>query len=156
MYKRQIYVYAQEDLFYWLSPGPDDHLSSWLNIDWLLIRNLFALLLFYGLSTYSAVKALKPDLAGVGAKDANHREIAGELYMLSPILLGAFVLCNTFIAWDFGMMLIPHWHSTVFPILYWFGNIFAGTAALIVFPALLARRGDPSSCLLYTSPSPRD
>jgi formate-dependent nitrite reductase membrane component NrfD len=140
-----IYAYAQDDLFYWLSPGPDEHLSSWLNIDWLLIRNLFALMLFYSLSAYSAVKALKPDLAGATAQDTNHREIAGELYMLSPVVLGAFILCNTFIAWDFGMMLIPHWHSTVFPILFWFGNVFAGTAALIIFPALLGRRGDLSS-----------
>ena len=37
------------------------------------------------------------------------------------------------------MMLIPHWHSTVFPIFFWFGNIFAGSAALIVFPAVLGR-----------------
>jgi formate-dependent nitrite reductase membrane component NrfD len=36
-------------------------------------------------------------------------------------------------------MLIPHWHSTVFPIHFWFGNLFAGTAALILFPALLGR-----------------
>jgi hypothetical protein len=37
------------------------------------------------------------------------------------------------------MMLIPHWHSTVFPIYFWFGSLFAGCAALIVFPAVLGR-----------------
>ena len=43
------------------------------------------------------------------------------------------------------MMLIPHWHSTVFPILFWFGNLFAGTAALIIFPAVLGRASSSGS-----------
>jgi formate-dependent nitrite reductase membrane component NrfD len=140
-----IFVYAQDDLFYWLSPAPEEHLSAWLNIDWLLIRNLAGLAVFYGLSTYYALKALKPDLADAKMQEADHREVAGQLYMLSPLVIAAFIACNTFIAWDFGMMLIPHWHSTVFPILFWFGNLFAGTAALIVFPALLGRTSTPDS-----------
>ena len=140
-----IFVYAQDDLFYWLSPAPEEHLSAWLNIDWLLIRNLAGLAVFYGLSTYYALKALKPDLADAKMQEADHREVAGQLYMLSPLVIAAFITCNTFIAWDFGMMLIPHWHSTVFPILFWFGNLFAGTAALIVFPALLGRTSTPDS-----------
>jgi hypothetical protein len=140
-----IFFYAQDDLFYWLSPAPEEHLSAWLNIDWLLIRNLAALAVFYGLSTYYALKALKPDLADAEMQEADHREVAGQLYMLSPLVIAAFITCNTFIAWDFGMMLIPHWHSTVFPILFWFGNLFAGTAALIVFPALLGRTSTPDS-----------
>ncbi len=41
-----IYVYAPNDLFYWLSSSPEEHLSPWLNINWLLIRNLFGLTLF--------------------------------------------------------------------------------------------------------------
>jgi hypothetical protein len=140
-----IFVYAQDDLFYWLSPAPEEHLSAWLNIDWLLIRNLAGLAVFYGLSTYYALKALKPDLADAKMQEADHREVAGQLYMLSPLVIAAFITCNTFIAWDFGMMLIPHWHSTVYPILFWFGNLFAGTAALIVFPALLGRTSTPDS-----------
>jgi len=35
--------------------------------------------------------------------------------------------------------LIPHWHSSVFPIHYWFGNVYAGTAALLAIPAVLGR-----------------
>jgi formate-dependent nitrite reductase membrane component NrfD len=139
-----IYAYAQEELFYWLSPSPEEHLSPWLNSDWLLIRNLFGLVLFYGLSTYYVITGLKPDLAGP-SEQIDHREVESQLYLLSPLVLAAFVVCNTFFAWDFGMMLVPHWHSSVFPILFWFGNIFAGTAALIIFPALLGRAGSSGS-----------
>ena len=132
-----IFYFAKDDLFYWLSASPDAHLSTWLNSDWLLIRNLLGLLVFYGLSAIYVWKGLRPDLAG--ASDVDHRQVERQLYLLSPLVIISFVVCNTFFAWDFAMMLIPHWHSTVFPIQYWFGNLYAGTAALLAFPALLHR-----------------
>ncbi|MCZ6640346.1 MAG: polysulfide reductase NrfD [Gammaproteobacteria bacterium] len=139
-----IFYYASDDLFYWLSPSPDAHLSAWLNSDWLLIRNLFSLLAFYGLSAFYVLKALRPDLAATSGADADagdieHRKIERQLYLLSPLVIIAFVVCNTFFAWDFAMMLIPHWHSTVFPIHFWFGNVFAATAAMVAIPAILGR-----------------
>jgi formate-dependent nitrite reductase membrane component NrfD len=134
-----IYVYARDELFHWLTAAGEGHASPWLNARWLLIRNLFGMLLFYGLSALYVMKSLKPDLpAGAGAP-VDARSTERQLYLLSPWVLVAFVVCNTFFAWDFGMMLIPHWHSTVFPIHFWFGNLFAGTAALILFPLLLGR-----------------
>ena len=137
-----VYTYARDDLFYWLAASGDEHLSPWLNIRWLLARNLFSLLLFYGLAAVYVFKGLKPDLAS-RSKGAtlDHRQVERQLYVLSPLVILAFVLCNTFFAWDFAMMLTPHWHSTVFPIFFWFSNILAGTAALIVFPALLTGGG---------------
>lgn len=141
-----IYFYGRDDLFYWLSPDPGEHLSPWLNINWLLIRNLFGLLLFYGLSAIYVVKGLRPDLAASpNAASIDHRDRERQLYLFSPIVILAFVVCNTFLAWDFGMMLIQHWHSTVFPIYFWFGNLFAGSAAMIVFPALLGRSNTTGS-----------
>ena len=132
-----IYGYARHELFYWLTHAGEGHASPWLSSQWLLIRNLFGLLLFYGLSAFYVMKSLKPDLPAARSGQVDARATERQLYLLSPWILVAFVLCNTFFAWDFGMMLIPHWHSTVFPIHFWFGNVFAGTAALIVFPALL-------------------
>ena len=64
-----IYLYADESFFYWLSPSPEEHLSPWLNINWLLFRSLFGLALFYGLSALYVVKGLRPDLAS--AKNDN-------------------------------------------------------------------------------------
>jgi molybdopterin-containing oxidoreductase family membrane subunit len=137
-----IFYFARVDLFYWLSASPDAHLSPWLNSDWLLIRNLLGLLVFYGLSAIYVWKGLRPDLAG--ASDIDHREVERQLYLLSPLVLISFVVCNTFFAWDFAMMLIPHWHSTVFPIQFWFGNVYAGTAALLAIPVVLGRFSDES------------
>ena len=81
-----IYFYAQDDLFYWLNPSPEEHLSPWLSINWLLIRNLFGLALFYGLSAYYVLKGLKPDL-GSSKENINHREVENQLYLLSPLVL---------------------------------------------------------------------
>jgi len=134
-----IYGYARNELFYWLTNAAEGHPSPWLSGQWLLIRNLLGLLLFYGLSAVYVIKSLKPDLPSGQSSEVDARVIERQLYLLSPWILVAFIICNTLFAWDFGMMLIPHWHSTVFPIHFWFGNLFAGTAALILFPALLGR-----------------
>lgn len=137
-----IYYFGQEDLFYWLHPSPEDHLSSWQNIDWLLIRNLGGLLLFYGLAFVYARKGLRPDTAtGEAASSIDHDAVESELYLFSPFVIAGFIICNTLFAWDFAMMIIPHWHSTVFPIHFWFGNVFAGSAAMIAI-AVVMRRAD--------------
>ena len=133
-----IFFYARDELFYWLQVSSKDHISPWLNIDWLLIRDLGGLLLFYGLAAIYVRKSLRPDTAGAEeASSIDHDEVERQLYLLSPIVLLGFIVCNTLIAWDFAMMLIPHWHSTVFPIHYWFGNVFAGSAAMIAIAVVM-------------------
>lgn len=140
-----IFIFARDALFYWLSDGAaasaDNHLSPWLNIDWLFIRNLFGLLLFYGVSTVYALKALRPDLAAGSSRaaDIDPEKVERELYLMSPFVILSFTVCSTLFAWDFGMMLIEHWHSTVFPIFFSFGNLFAGSASLVFFVAILGR-----------------
>jgi hypothetical protein len=140
-----IFFFAQDELFYWLEPAEGEHLSAWLNINWLLIRNLFGLLLFYGLSVIYVRKSLGPDLATASGASSSHTRLTQQLYTLSPWVILAYVICSTFFAWDFAMMLIPHWHSTVFPIFFWFGNGAAGIAALIAFPAVLGCSKDGST-----------
>lgn len=133
-----IFIYARGDLFYWLDASPEEHLSPWLNIDWLLIRDLGGLLLFYGLAAIYVRLGLSPDLASdEEAKAIDHDEVERKLYKFSPIMLIAFIVSNTLIAWDLAMMLIPHWHSTIFPIHFWFGNIFAGSAAMIAIAVVM-------------------
>lgn len=135
-----IFIFGRGELFYWLNPSPDEHLSAWLNIDWLFVRDLGGLLIFYVVAAIYVRTGLKPDMASADEQVAiDHDEVEKKLYLFSPIVLLAFVLSNTFIAWDFAMMLIPHWHSTVFPIHFWFGNVFAGTAAMIAIVAVMRR-----------------
>jgi len=142
-----IFFSAQDELFNWLShgteAGADEHMSPWLSIDALLLRNLFGLLLFYGFSLFYTMKSLRPDLAAISGNAANvdQDQVESELRVMSPFIVLSFALCSTFFAWDFGMMLIEHWHSTVFPIFFSFGNLFAGSAALVFLVAILGRSG---------------
>ena len=135
-----IFFLAQDQLFYWLSheaeASADHHVSPWLNINWLFGRNLFALLLFYGMSTVYVLKALRPDQHAGSAAD-NNAQLESHLRSFSSYIIIAFALCSTLFAWDFGMMLIEHWHSTVFPIFFSFGNLFAGAAALLFLVPVL-------------------
>jgi hypothetical protein len=140
-----IVLYGREELFYWLAASPDDHVSPWLDFNWLLARNLLALLLFYALAGIYAWKSVLPDLRPAVRDSAGQARNARQLYLMSPFVIIAFVVCNTFISWDLGMMLIEHWHSTVFPIHFSFGNLFAATAALILLPVILGGPHVPGS-----------
>jgi formate-dependent nitrite reductase membrane component NrfD len=74
-----------------------------------------------------------------GYTSIDYDEAEKQLRTFSPVILAGFIICNTLIAWDLAMMLIPHWHSTVFPIHFWFGNVFAGTAAMIVIVVVMRK-----------------
>jgi len=125
---------GKEELFYWLNASPEDHVSPFLNLDWLMIRNIGSMLVFYAIAWVYAKKSLNAERG-----KADHDETEKSLYLWSPIVLLAFVITNTFVAWDFGMMLIPHFHSTVFPIHIWFGNVFAGSSAMIAIVVVMKR-----------------
>ena len=152
-----IFAYGREELFHWLSPEPGEHLSAWLNADFLLIRNLAAQSIFYIYSVIYFLTGLTPDVTQESADSGpawrrgfyrwlwsrKQRKDIGKLksnmYLLSPGLLVLAVIANTFIAWDFGMMLFPHYHSTVFPMYFILGNMLAGSATVLILGAVTSR-----------------
>lgn len=149
-----IFIFGRQQLFFWLSPEPGQHLSPWLNADFLLWRNLAAQVLFYTLSVVYFLMGLIPDAPGAagghsdGLRGAFHRWLASQnerrdnrhlksrLYTLAPLILVLAVIANTFISWDFGMMLFPHYHSTVYPMYFILGIMLAGTAAVVILAAV--------------------
>ncbi len=155
-----IFAYGKEHLFFWLSPEPGEHLSPWLNADFLLIRNLVAQLLFYGLAIVYFLTGLLPDVtresteSGPGWRRSlykwlwslrqrrDDRNLKSNTSFYAPLILVVAVIANTFIAWDFGMMLFPHYHSTVFPLYFILGNMLAGTAGILILGAVTSRTLD--------------
>jgi molybdopterin-containing oxidoreductase family membrane subunit len=152
-----IFAFGREQLFFWLNPAPGEHLSPWLHEDFLLIRNLVAQSVFYILAIVYFLTGLIPDAtnesAGVseGMRGSFHRwlwsqkqkrnneRLKSNMYMIAPVILVVAVIANTFIAWDFAMMLFPHYHSTVFPMYFILGNMLAGTAAIVILAAFTSR-----------------
>ena len=152
-----IFAYGKEHLFFWLSPEPGEHLSPWLNADFLLVRNLVAQLLFYGLAIAYFLMGLLPDVtresteSGPGWRRSlyerlwslrqrrDDRTLKSDTSFYAPIVIIVTVIANTIISWDFGMMLFPHYHSTVFPMYFILGNMLAGTATILILGAITSR-----------------
>ena len=152
-----IYCYGSQHLFYWLADSPGVHHSPWLDHTFLFYRNLIAQLVFYIIAIIYFLMGLLPDISMQDAKSGpawrnwlyrkllsmkkgkNEKALQRKVYLLSPVILIAVVIPNTLIAWDFGMMLIPHYHSTVFPMYFIMGNMFAGTAAILILVVILSR-----------------
>lgn len=105
---------GQGEIFHW-TQNPMH--SSWFTMPSFLFRNLGALFLFYATTCYILVNFLKDRI----------KKPQGLCFLL---LL--FVLNQTFIGWDFGMNLSPGWHNTLFAPTYWFGNLYAGLAILML------------------------
>jgi Ni/Fe-hydrogenase subunit HybB-like protein len=152
-----IYAYGKEHLFHWLSAEPGAHLSPWLDSEFLLLRNLIAQLVFYGLAAVYFLMGLLPDVTSQSAESGpgwrsslyrwlwalrqrrDVRSLKTNMFLYSPVVLIVAVIANTFIAWDFGMMLFPHYHSTVFPMYFILGNMLAGSAAILILGAITSR-----------------
>ena len=152
-----IFACGRESLFYWLHGGSHGHVSPWLNEDLLLWRNLLALGAFYGRSVMYWLWGLLPDVTSERAESGNAlcracwRALASwrekvdtfslqrRLYFSSFFILLFYVVSNSFIAWDFGMMLIEHYHSTVFPMYFIQGINLAGAATVLLMSAVLWR-----------------
>ncbi|MCG8379221.1 MAG: hypothetical protein MI865_07085, partial [Proteobacteria bacterium] len=133
------------------------HHSPFLNESFLLYRNLFALLLFYILTLIYFIAGLLPDISEQDAtqgsilrqklyrwllsikQNKNEDSLKRNVYFYSPVIILSAALAMTFIAWDFGMMLVSHYHSSVYPMYYMIGNMLAGTASMIILAMLMKR-----------------
>jgi len=152
-----IYNYGAPHFLYWYAESHDAHLSPWLDSSLLLYRNLLAQLVFYFIAIVYFVAGLLPDITEQDSttgpawrqkiyrwllslkKNKDEATLKRNVYLYSPLVLVFAVIANTFIAWDFGMMLVPHYHSSVFPMYFILGNMLAGSAALIVLTVILSR-----------------
>jgi hypothetical protein len=143
-----------DHLFYWARPeaasaghGGGHAISPWLNktfFYWrIVITNIFFYVMAYiyfklGRAEERAMnkssQLIGSDLPGVT------RGLEKSISVFAALTVIGFVLVNTNIAWDFGMMIWKHWESSIFPPFYWVGNIFAGGAFLFLVSFIFIKR----------------
>ena len=130
---------------------PVESKQAWLNIPFLVIRQILAALLLGGLSLLYVRHSLRPDIgqldesgehpaAGISRRViAGWRGLAAERETsqraqdrLAPAILIAYGWVFTLVAFDFFMSLDPHWFSTLAGGFYFIGNLFIGFAFLAV------------------------
>ena len=59
--------------------------------------------------------------------------------LLSALILPVFVSVHSTVAWDFGVALLPGWHSTIFGPYFVIGAVHSGVAAMVMVMAILRR-----------------
>jgi hypothetical protein len=155
----------REDYFTWMRYMDVDPVvqakAGYLNIPFLIARNLVGPILLFGLSLIFMYFALRPDLGPERAADevgdggrAQWRErlSAGwlgqeqeevrswqRLKVLAPALALVYATVMSFLAIDWAMSLEPHWFSTMFPAWFFMGSFWGGIAVTVVAVVLLKK-----------------
>ncbi len=139
------------DYFPWVAEMEHDPIiqnkAAYLNMPFLIARNVIGLLVLFGMSLYFASCALRPDLgrASTGGDTGRSRwkerltqrwtsqeqeEEASYQTMtrMAPALILVYVVVFSMISYDWIMSLEPHWFSTLFGGWFFMGALWAGFA----------------------------
>lgn len=138
-----ILIGGTDHLFYWADGGAAGHggghgpvhMSPWLNETFYVWRYVITWVLFY-LTSYIYFYYGRVEEKGLPVS----YNLTSRLNVLACVVMFFYVWANTNIAWDFGMMIIPHWESTIFPGYFWVGNVFAGAAFLFIIGTYFLKR----------------
>ncbi len=120
-----IYIGGINHLFFWASPNAHgEHINPLFGRNIFLWKNMILMALFYIIS-YAYFRS--------GREEASPSESSRSgSNALATLVIITYVIANTNIAWDFGMMISPHWESSIFPPYYWSGNLLVGSAFLFL------------------------
>ena len=153
----------RESYFPWIEAMETDPLvqekAAYLNIPFLVARNVAGLLLLIGLSLYFAFLALRPDMglvedhdsdparkhwrasltAGWLGQETEETQSARRMGRLAPAFVPIYAVVMSVVVYDFAMSLEPHWFSTIFGVWYFMGGFWGGIAATALILVLLKR-----------------
>ncbi len=159
----------REGYFPWIEAMAHDPVvqkkAAYLNIPFLLTRNLVGLALLFGVFLYMAYLALRPDLglvregAGSGAdpdrskwverltqgwRGQEQEEVRSyrRLNRLAPPSVVLYAVVMSVVAFDWVMSLEPHWFSTIFGAWFFMGALWGGVAAT-AWATVYAKGRDP-------------
>jgi len=157
----------RESYFRWMRYMEHDPIvqlkAAYLNIPFLITRNVIGAAVLFGLSLFFMYLALRPDLGPERAGDeGGHAGRAGwrarlggnwlgqeaeearswaRLKVLAPALVLVYALIMSVFSVDWAMSLEPHWFSTLFPAWFFMGAFWGGFAATALVAILIKRGG---------------
>lgn len=155
----------REDYFPWIEEMDYDPIvqakEAYLNIPFLMTRNVVGLAILFGISMIFMYWALRPDMSddraeaedGVKSRaswrerlggnwrgqDAEESRAWSRLKILAPVLILTYALVMSLVAVDWAMSLDTHWFSMLFPAWYFMGSFWGGIAFTVIVMVLLKR-----------------
>ena len=157
--------FLRENYFPWIEMMAYDHIvqqkAAYLNVPFLLARNVVGPLVLFGLALYFVYTALRPDMgrladdqldagqrgwrsrlmAGWRGQQAEEERSNRLLGKLGPALALTYATVLSFVVYDFAMSLDPHWFSTLFGGWFFMAGFWGGIA-VTAFTAMAVRKGD--------------
>ncbi len=162
----------RDDYFPWIEMMAHDPIvqkkEAWLNIPFLVSRNLVGVLVLFGLGLGFVYLAVRPDLGRVGppqsaadraarsrswwherftkgwsGQEAEEDRSYHRMTRLAPVMVLVYAAVMTMLAFDWAMSLEPHWFSTLFGGWFFMGAFWSGFAVTAVAAVTLKRR-DPA------------
>jgi Ni/Fe-hydrogenase subunit HybB-like protein len=152
--------FAADRIFPWLHE-PVAGKEAWLNLPFLVVRQLVLLGALFTMSLIFARTALRPDLgllkgrvqgrlAGLYAaltrnwrgQEAEEAHAHRALSKLAPALAIVYAVAMTVASWDFVMSLEPHWFSTLLGPYFFMGAFLGGLAVTGITTLAYVRKLD--------------
>jgi len=159
-----VIVFFGSDILYEWTHSPFLHhgvavKAGWLNLPFFISRNIFWLVLMYGLSWWFVKTSIKPDIAlarkllgsewggafadkmlsGYGKHEDEVIRLEKLSRKIAPALAIIYAIGGSFLAWDFVMTLDQEWFSTLFGIFFIIGNMHA-FLGLMLFVSVSVRK----------------
>ena len=147
----------REGYFPWIEKMAYDPIvqkkAAYLNIPFLLTRNVVGAAALFGLAVYFAYLAVRPDLGlarSAGDRDEGRarwhdRLMSGwegqereevrswrRMTVLAPAIVLVYAVVMSIFSFDWAMSLEPHWFSTIFGAWFFMGALWGGIAATAV------------------------
>ncbi len=155
----------RENYFPWISQMAHEvalqKKQAYLNIPFLVTRNVVGALVLFGLGLYFAYLSVRPDMGltseeasaddrrsrwrerlmgGWAGQEAEEVRSWHRLNTLAPALALVYAVIMSMFAFDWAMSLEPEWNSTIFGAWFFMGAWWGGIAVTAFTVALLARK----------------
>lgn len=144
-------------VFFYLLPYPNQR-GMWPNFRSPLLWDAMAITTYVIGSTLFLYLGMLPDLAVARDRSKGRRRSLYALlamgwrgtarewivYQQASTLMAALIIpvavsVHSIVAWDFGVTVVPGWHSTIFPPYFVIGAILSGVAAVITLMIIIRR-----------------
>jgi hypothetical protein len=163
----------REEYFPWIAGMANDPIlqakAAYLNIPFLISRNLVGLMLMFGLAIYFVYLAVRPDMGLTQGQEEGDPTRAGwrerltqgwmgqeqeevhsyqRMTRIAPVIVLTYAVVMSILSYDWAMSLEPHWFSTMFGPWFFMGAFWGGIAATVLWSLYLRTKDDDCKKLI--------